>query len=96
MINKSFQPRYRGKHLTGGRLPSQRKESKMPTEKENLDAAQALIDRPWLSGRPYYCNACGLGGPEVQACEDGPCEMESAAEAQARRSKFLREQSVGK
>lgn len=42
------------------------------------------INDTWLSGKPYYCNACGLGGAEVMACEDGFCEIESAGEAQAR------------
>lgn len=50
------------------------------------------IDGPWLhplndsylSGKPYYCDSCGLGGAEVFACEDGPCEMESDGAAQAR------------
>jgi hypothetical protein len=41
--------------------------------------------KPWLTGRPYYCNSCGLGGGEVFACEDGDCEMESEADAIARR-----------
>ena len=41
-------------------------------------------EKPWLSGKPYYCKACGLGGGEVMACEDGGCEMESEAEAVAR------------
>ena len=21
--------------------------------------------KPWLTGKPYYCNSCGLGGAEV-------------------------------
>ena len=41
--------------------------------------------KPWLTGKPYYCNSCGLGGGEVSACEDGPCEMETEAEAIERR-----------
>lgn len=42
-------------------------------------------DKPWLSGKPYYCNLCGCGGPEVVACEEPDCEMESKEEAEARR-----------
>jgi hypothetical protein len=67
-----------------------------PTEEDNLNAAKELLERPWLSGKPYYCNSCGLGGGEVQACEDGPCEMETKEEAVRRRNKFLGEQSRGK
>jgi hypothetical protein len=42
-------------------------------------------EKPWLNGKPYYCESCGLGGGEVQACEDGPCEMESEEKAMARK-----------
>lgn len=54
----------------------------------------ARDDKPWLDGRPYYCNTCGLGGGEVSACEDGGCELESGEKAQARRVKHLAEQSA--
>ncbi len=64
----------------------------MPKTPTDLEMAKDLQDKPWLSGKPYYCNACGLGGPEVQACEDGGCVMESEAEAIARRNKHLSNQ----
>jgi hypothetical protein len=40
-------------------------------------------------GKPYYCSHCGSGYGEYIACEDGPCELESAAAAEARRQRWL-------
>lgn len=41
-------------------------------------------ERTYKDGLPYYCKTCGVGLAEVMACEDGDCEMESAADAQKR------------
>lgn len=58
-----------------------------------IDAAERnrLSDeeQPWLTGKPYYCKVCGLGHDEYMACEDGDCQLESVAEAQARRDRAL-------
>lgn len=43
--------------------------------------------KPWLNGKPYYCQTCGLGMAEYLACEDGCCELESETQAQLRASK---------
>jgi hypothetical protein len=37
-------------------------------------------------GKPYYCNHCGSS---YGACEDGPCELEPASAAEARRQRWL-------
>lgn len=42
------------------------------------------INDTWLSGKPYYCERCGLGKAEFTACEEAGCEMESEAKALAR------------
>lgn len=36
-------------------------------------------------GVPYYCKTCGVGLSELQACEDGGCEMESQHDALERK-----------
>lgn len=36
-------------------------------------------------GKPYYCESCGLSFAELQACEDGGCELESAQAARDRK-----------
>ena len=46
--------------------------------------------KPWLNGKPYYCDTCGLGMAEYLACEDGGCELESEAEACTRRDMAAR------
>lgn len=43
-----------------------------------------MMRRDPYDGKPYYCNSCGLGWAEFQACEDGPCELESDKAAQQR------------
>lgn len=46
-------------------------------------------EKPWLNGKPYYCDFCGSGGGEVMACEDVRCKMESEADAQARKLRHM-------
>ncbi len=48
-----------------------------------------MSDRAPYNGRPFYCKACGLGFGEYMACEEPDCELESEADAQARRERHL-------
>ncbi len=54
-----------------------------------------MSDRTPYDGMPYYCNSCGLGWGEVLACEDGPCELETKAEAEERKRKRAVERPEG-
>lgn len=45
---------------------------------------EQIIERTPYDGRPYYCDTCGLGLAEYNACEDGDCQLESVEEAQRR------------
>jgi hypothetical protein len=47
--------------------------------------------RSYTDGRPYYCKACGSGWGEYLACESA-CELESTADAEARRAAWLEAQ----
>lgn len=42
------------------------------------------INDTWLSGKPYYCDICGLGMAEFLACEEGDCCLETEETARAR------------
>jgi hypothetical protein len=42
------------------------------------------MNETWLSGRPYYCAVCGLGGGEYMACEEVDCRLEPIDQAQLR------------
>lgn len=48
-----------------------------------------MTERTPYDGKPYYCADCGLGWPEVRACEDGPCTLEKIETAQKRRRAHL-------
>lgn len=37
-----------------------------------------------FDGKPYYCNTCGCGFGEFNACEDVDCELETAEQAKDR------------
>lgn len=69
----------------GGRANRKRRHQQHTAEVGKISGpAHQPINDTWLSGRPYYCNACGLGGAEVMACEDFGCEIETVGQAQAR------------
>lgn len=48
------------------------------------------VNDTWLSGKPYYCEVCGLGMGEYMACEEVACCLESAESAQKRLAKERR------
>lgn len=50
------------------------------------DELEPLNDS-YLSGKPYYCDECGLGMGEFLACEEVDCRLESKVSAQKRLAK---------
>lgn len=51
----------------------------------SLREAVPVAAKPWLTGKPYYCKLCGAGFAEYGACGQPDCELESEADAVARR-----------
>jgi hypothetical protein len=51
---------------------------------EEHDGVLQPLNATYLSGKPYYCETCGLGMPEYLACEDGECSLELPSVAQER------------
>lgn len=45
-------------------------------------------------GKPYYCDECGVGWAEYMVCEDGPCRLETEAEAHERQRLLKIEREV--
>lgn len=53
-----------------------------------------MTQRNPYDGKPYYCQACGLGWSELLACED-ECELESDDAARARQQDYRLAEFLG-